>query len=97
MGVSRSDNSMTRLHIIVPEALADELDRRVGKRGRSRFIANATARELARVRLVEAIEEAAGELADVDTPGWDTPEEVVDWVRALRKMSDDRATRLHQP
>ena len=84
------------MHILVPESLADELDRRVGKRGRSRFIAKATERELARVRLVEAIEEAAGELAEIDTPGWETPDEVVDWVRDLRKESDERVTQLHR-
>jgi hypothetical protein len=79
---------MTRLHIMVPQGLAEELDRRVGKRGRSSFITKAMERELRRLRLVDAIEDAAGELAEVETPGWETPEAVAEWVTALRRESD---------
>lgn len=86
--------STTRMHIVVPDELATELDRRVGKRGRSRFFARAAAKELARLRLLEAIEGAAGVLADEDTPEWATPEEATAWVRALRAQDEERLTRL---
>jgi hypothetical protein len=84
----------TKLHIVVPDALATELEKRVGKRGRSRFFVRAVERELARLRLVEAIDAAAGALADVDIPGWGTPEETSAWVRALREQDEERLTRL---
>lgn len=90
MGVSN-----TRIHIMVPEELVDELDKRVGKRGRSKFVVAATAKELRRVRLREAIKDAAGALSDVNVPGWETPEAAVEWVRDLRKADEERLDRLH--
>jgi predicted transcriptional regulator len=86
--------STTRMHIVVPDDLARELDERVGKRGRSRFFTRAAAKELARLRLLEALEDAAGALADEDIPEWRTPEEATAWVRALRAQDEERLTSL---
>jgi hypothetical protein len=38
--------------------------------------------------------EAEGSLADVDIPGWGTSEEAAAWVRASRKVDDDRLRRI---
>ncbi len=43
-----------------------------------------------RKRLMEAAERVAGSLANEDIPGWDTPDEILDWVRRLRRESDER-------
>lgn len=83
-----------RTHILVPEPLIEAIDRLVGSRGRSAFFIKAAERELARRRLVEAAEKAAGVLADRDIPGWETPESAADWVRALRQDDTDRLERI---
>ena len=46
--------------------------------------------DAARRRLIEAAERVAGSLADEDIPGWNTPDEILEWVRALRRESDAR-------
>ena len=74
-----------RIHIVIPEDLAASVDRLVGRRRRSAFIAEAAAEKLARVRLVEVAEQAAGSLASIDVPGWESPEAASAWVRASRQ------------
>jgi len=63
----------TRTHIILPTALIKEVDRLVGERGRSSFIASAAAEKVARLRLLKASEKAAGSLRDVAISDWETP------------------------
>ena len=46
--------------------------------------------DAARRRLLEAAERVAGSLADEDIPGWNTPDEILGWVRALRRDGDAR-------
>jgi hypothetical protein len=74
-----------RTHIIVPDELIAAVDARVGQRRRSRFIAEAIAEKLRHADLLEAFDEFAGSLADVDIPGWETPESTSAWVRAMRE------------
>jgi hypothetical protein len=77
---------MTRAHVILPEELIDEIDRRVGRRKRSQFISDTLDAEL---RRIEAAEAAGGSLRDVDVPGWESAESTIEWVRQLRRQSDD--------
>ena len=81
----------------MPRETVEAIDRVVGRRGRSRFLTDAAEEKLRRIRLLEAADRVAGSLADVDTPGWNTPEEVDEWVRALRRADDDRLQRLLDP
>lgn len=85
----------TRTHIMIPTELIDAVDELVGPRGRSAFFAEAAERELSRRRLVEAASRAAGALADVDVPGWESPESASAWVRDLRRSDEERVERLH--
>jgi hypothetical protein len=78
-----------RVQVTVPRDLVAAVDRLVGRRQRGAFFAEA-AEKLARLRLVEAAEEAAGALASVDVPGWETPEAASAWVRASRQADDAR-------
>ena len=71
-------------HVILPKELVEGVDRLVGKRERSKFVAEAVQRELKRRRLAAAAERAAGSLADVHIPGWETSESAREWVRASR-------------
>jgi hypothetical protein len=74
-----------RVHVLLPDELIESVDALVGQRRRSQFIAETVAEELRRRRLSAALEQMAGSLADVDIPGWETPEAAAEWVRALRR------------
>jgi metal-responsive CopG/Arc/MetJ family transcriptional regulator len=67
--------STRRITVSLPEELVKSLDQLVGRRARRQFLVDALTEKLARVRLAQAAEEAAGSLADVDIPGWETSEQ----------------------
>jgi hypothetical protein len=83
----------TRTHIVIPKDLVASIDRLVGRRRRSEFLVEAAAEKLARLHRAEVLERAAGSLADVDIPGWETSEAAEEWVRAGRRMDDARLLR----
>ena len=72
-----------RTHVVLPYELVDGVDALVGKRRRSRFIAEATAEKLRKERLAKAIEEGAGSLDPKMYPHWSTPEKMDEWLREL--------------
>lgn len=74
-----------RTHVVLPEDLLAKIDELVGKRERSRFIAEVLDAEVQRRRLSAALREMDGSLADEDIPGWETPEAAAEWVRATRR------------
>jgi hypothetical protein len=76
---------LRRIHVLLPETLVDRIDEMVGKRERSRFIAEVLDGEVRRRRMRAALDELHGSLADVDIPGWETPEAASEWVRAGRR------------
>lgn len=78
------DAKTARIHIVVPRDLVAEVDRLVGPRHRSEFVAEALEEKLRRSWLVHAAREVAGSLADVDIPGWETSEAASAWVQSLR-------------
>ena len=87
---------LMRTHILVPRRLIEQVDREVGPRRRSEFVAQALEEKLARLRLRAVARDVAGSLADVDTPGWETSESAAAWVRSLREAADqERAVAAH--
>lgn len=76
-----------RVHITLEDGLVAELDRRVGSRRRSGFIAEAVRRALDDEHRWEVIESAIGALADTRHP-WDNDPSA--WVRAQRRADDRR-------
>ncbi len=82
-----------RTHVILPKDLVDEVDRVVGQRRRSEFVADALRAKLAHVRQGEALRAAAGMLNPADYPQWSTPEKTSAWVREQR---DDDTKRLDE-
>ena len=70
-----------RLHISLEDALVAELDRRVGARGRSAFIAQSIRRSLEDEQRWEEIEKAIGSIED---RGHDWDADAGAWVRAQR-------------
>ena len=75
-----------RLHITLRPELVKELDRRLGRRRRSGFIAQAVATALDDERRWEQIEDAIGGIADSDHD-WDR--DPAAWVRDQRRADDD--------
>ena len=76
-----------RVHITLPDAVVRELDRRVGARGRSRYIAGAVEQALEDDRRWELLESAIGAIAG-EPHDWD--EDPAGWVRAQRRADADR-------
>lgn len=72
-----------RTNLMLPEELVADIDRFAGPRGRSRYVAEALAKQVRRDHLREAIEASAG--AWKDHPWFATSESVVEWVREGRR------------
>ena len=77
-----------RTHIVIPESLVSEIDRLVGKRGRSEFLTQAATKELRRLQQIQALEGAAGVWKDKDHP--ELRGGAAQWVRKLRKEDERR-------
>jgi metal-responsive CopG/Arc/MetJ family transcriptional regulator len=82
---------MMRTHVVLPRDLVEAVDRLVGQRKRSEFVAAAVCERLDRENLRAALRETAGSLNLADYPEWSTPEKTSAWVRELRR-EDDQAT-----
>ena len=77
-----------RIHIVIAESLAREIDRMVGKRGRSKFLTQAAEKELKRLRMLQALTRAAGSWKDADHP--ELRHGAARWVAKLRKLDERR-------
>lgn len=75
-----------RMHISLDDELVRELDRRVGPRRRSSFIARALEEALSDQRRWDSLQAAAGSIRDGEHE-WD--EDPAGWVRAQR-YGDER-------
>lgn len=80
-----------RLHIVLPDDVVAEIDRIAGKRGRSRYIAEAVAAAAKRDKLLRVVDETTGTLDLKKHPEWSTPEKVAQWVHDLRRTPSFRA------
>jgi hypothetical protein len=79
-----------RAHVILPEDLLREVDDLVGPRKRSEFFVDAAREKVARERLRRAAHKLGGSLADEDIPGWESSQAAREWVRSMRRESDER-------
>jgi hypothetical protein len=76
-----------RVHITLEAELVKELDRRVGRRRRSGFIAHAVAQAIEDERRWELIQASIGTIGD-DDHAWDR--DPAAWVRDQRRADDRR-------
>jgi hypothetical protein len=76
-----------RVHILLPDEVVRELDRRVGHRRRSAFISHAVERALDDERRWELIESSIGAIAD-EGHEWDA--DPAAWVDAQRRADERR-------
>lgn len=74
-----------RTHVNLSEKLVGQVDRLVGQRKRSRFIAEAIQEKLEREALLDALRATAGIFSDENHPEWSTVQKVARWQRAMRK------------
>jgi len=81
-------HALTRTHLIAPKELIKEVDRLVGPRRRSEFFTEAAAEKLKREKLLQVTRRAMSLPAELDVPGWETPEAASKWVHDLRVESD---------
>lgn len=81
-----------RTHIVIPKDLASEIDKVVGKRGRSGFLAQAARKELKRLGMLRALERAAGSWKDKEHP--ELKKGAAQWVEGLRKEDERRFQKL---
>jgi len=78
-----------KAHLIFPEDLLQAIDKLVGKRGRSKFVVEATRKELKRIQFLQALQEAAGSWKDEEHPELQE-KGTYQWVREQREMEDRR-------
>jgi hypothetical protein len=80
-----------RVHIVFPAELVKEIDSLVGKRGRSKFLADVAASEVRRRNLLQFLDESFGCWKDRDHP--ELKRGSVAYIRRLRKEWDRRLRR----
>ncbi len=79
----RDASPMIRASITLPANLVREVDRAAGARGRSRFIAEATARRLRLDEQARALRASEAALANPDEPF--DPLALADWLDQVRR------------
>ncbi|KJS16150.1 MAG: hypothetical protein VR69_10430 [Peptococcaceae bacterium BRH_c4b] len=73
-----------------PADLLTELDKYIDDGNRSKFIIDATRKELYRLKQMRAIRNVAGIFNEQDYPEIKTSEDTSNWVRKIREESDAR-------
>ena len=81
---------MARTHVVMDEEVLEQIDRRVGARGRSRFLEQAAREKLARLELEEALQATSGVAGGKDYEHWRDRDSATAWVREGRRA--DRAS-----
>jgi hypothetical protein len=84
--------SNKRTHIVIPEKLAEEIDTLVGKRSRSSFLTEAAWKEVRRLRMLNALEQASGSWKDKDHP--ELKGGAAKYVEKIRKEDETRFERV---
>jgi len=82
-----------KAHLVFPEELLQAIDKLVGKRGRSKFVVEATRKELKRIQFLQTLQEVAGSWKDEEHPEL-VEKGTYQWVRDQREMEDRRFTEL---
>ena len=81
-----------RTHIVIPDQLAQEIDTLVGKRARSSFLTQAAWKEVRRLRMLQALEDASGAWKDKDHP--ELKSGAAKWIEKRRKEDERRFERV---
>jgi len=79
-----------RTNILIPVDLAEEIRKAVGPRKRSSFLVEAAWEKLERIKLADALKEAAGAWSSELYPDLQTQDDINRWLRSLREQDKDR-------
>ncbi len=85
---------MARTHVLLPDDVVEEIDRLVGKRRRSQFLAEAAREKLEKIELLRALDETAGIFENEMISGWETAESTSKWLAESRSLDQDRLSHL---
>jgi hypothetical protein len=85
---SVSKNLSRRAQVVLPVDLIDEIDKLVGKRGRSAFLAELAEREIKLRHQREVLRESAGAWKAEDHP--ELADGAAAWVRQIRTLDTER-------
>ena len=80
--------------MVLPEDLVNQIDRIVGSRGRSAFLADLARREMRRRRLLEVLKTEEPIWKDEDHP--ELKDGAAEWVRKMRAESEVRFEGIQQ-
>jgi hypothetical protein len=95
MSVSKSAKSSNRrAHVILPIDLIADIDKLVGKRGRSAFLTELAQREIKLRRQRQALREAAGAWKSENHP--ELAEGSDAWIREIRSLDSQRFEELER-
>ena len=92
MSVTR--NATKRAHVILPVDVVADIDKLVGKRGRSAFLTELAQREIKIRRQREVLLETAGAWKAEDHP--ELAQGAVAWVRQMRDLDNRRFEELER-
>ncbi len=81
-------SNTVRMNVILPADLVEDLRRYVPPRQRARFVAQAVARELRRLRLEKTLEASAGAWQDTDHPELADGPAIDRWIAEGRARLD---------
>ena len=76
-----------RMHVVIPEDTVRAIDSMVGKRQRSQFIAQVLKERLQQLRIIKAIDKAAGAWKNEDHPELAGRNGTKKWIKNLREES----------
>jgi hypothetical protein len=92
--MSVSKNLSRRAHVVLPIEVVADIDKLVGKRGRSAFLTELAQREIKIRRQREVLHETAGAWKSEDHP--ELAHGAAAWVRQIRALDDRRFEALER-
>ena len=81
-----------RTHVVLPVDVVADIDKLVGKRGRSAFLTEVAKREIKIRRQQEVLRETAGAWKSKDHP--ELARGAAEWVREIRSLDKERLEKL---
>lgn len=84
-----------RTHVIIPSDTLEAVDSLVGKRGRSKFIREATEEKIRQARFHKALEVSSGAWKDEDHPELSSVDDIGKYVSDMRKDNDKRLKQMY--
>lgn len=81
-------NIKKRAHVIIDENILREIDRLIGKKKRSSFIADAAKKELKKLNQLLLLKKLKGTWKDADHPDMQGKNGAYRWVRKLRDKDE---------